>query len=122
MGYEVKNLTDLEALTGGKPKFITLTAAVPTYTMQPNDQCITIYSSADDAAGILYLPFMADAAGKYYYINAPTGAAAGDISIYTSEGTAAEFTTYGDLDADDDWVILYCDGRKWRMFMNSGTF
>jgi hypothetical protein len=93
MGYAVKRLTDLEALTGGKPKFITLTTAAPTYYMQPNDQCITIYSSADDAAGILYLPFVADAAGKFYYINAPTGATAGDISVYTQEGTAAEYTT-----------------------------
>ena len=118
MGYAVKNLTDLETLTGGKPKFITLTAAVPTYQMLPNDRCITIYSSADDAAGILYLPFMGDAAGKYYYICAPTGATAGDISVYTSEGTAAELSTYGDLDADDDHVILYCDGRKWRLFIS----
>jgi hypothetical protein len=117
MGYEVKNLVDLEALTGNKPKFITLTAAAPTYKMEPNDRCIVAYSSADDAAGIITLPAVPDAAGKFYYICAPTGASAGDISIYLKE-TAAEFTTYGDLDADDDYVFLYSDGRQWRLFIS----
>jgi hypothetical protein len=92
---------------------VTLTAAAPTYQMKAVDQNIRAISSADDAAGIITLPSMAEAAGKFYYINAPTGAAGGDISLYVKE-TATELTTVGDLDADDDWVMLFCDGYHWR--------
>jgi hypothetical protein len=72
------------------------TATSGIYNMKPGDQVI---------------------AGLFYYISAPTGAAGGDISIYTKE-TGAEFATYGDLDADDDHVILFSDGVNWRVVLD----
>lgn len=92
---------------------INLTTAVPTYQMKAVDQNIRATSDVADASGIITLPSMAEANGKFYYINAPTGAAAGDISLYVKE-TASELTTVGDLDADDDWIMLFCDGYHWR--------
>ena len=103
----------LDSMTGFGGLLVTLTAAAPTYQMKPTDQNIRAISSANDAAGIITLPSMAEAAGRFYYINAPTGAAGGDISLYIKE-TGAELTTVGDLDADEDWVMLFCDGYHWR--------
>lgn len=97
----------------GNTLHLLLTTAAPTYQMKPSDQNIIAVSSAADAAAIITLPSIAEACGKFYCIVAPTGAAGGDISVYEKE-TGAELTTYGDMDADDDWVILYSDGRKWR--------
>ena len=98
------------------PLYLTLTTAAPTYQMKPGDHCICAVSSAADDAGIITLPSKGEAAGKFYFIYAPTGAAGGDISLYDKE-TGAEITTYGDMDADDDHLLLFCDGRNWRMVL-----
>jgi hypothetical protein len=60
---------------------------------------------------------MAEAAGKFYFIVAPTGAAGGDISV-RQKGTATEVSTYGDLDADDDHVLFFCTGERWLMIFD----
>lgn len=103
----------LDSSRGFNGLVINLTTAVPTYQMKAVDQNIRATSDVADASGIITLPSMAEACGKFYYINAPTGAAGGDISLYVKE-TATELTTVGDLDADDDWVMLFCDGYHWR--------
>lgn len=99
------------------PKKITLTAAAPTYQMKPGDYVLSVISSADDAAGIVTLPSLAEACGHFYYIEAPTGAAGGDISLYEKE-TGAEYTTYGDLDADGDYVMLFAGPTAWRLVVD----
>ncbi len=112
---------DQEAIDSGLlekgPKRLTLTTASPTYSMKPGDQNMIITSSAADAAGIVTLPSLAEAAGKLYYICAPTGSAGGDVSVYEKE-TGAELSTYGDLDADDDHVILFSSGNEWRVVLD----
>lgn len=100
-----------------KPLWLTLTTAVPTYTMRPGDTVIIGISEVADASGIIYLPSKAEAVGKFYYICAPTGAAGGDLSIYDKEA-GSEISTYGDMDADDDHAIFFTDGRKWRVVLN----
>ena len=104
----------------GNTLHLNFSVTMLTYKMKPSDQNIIAISDQADAAAILTLPSIAEACGKFYYICSPTGAAAGDISIYEKE-TGAELTTYGDHDADDDWVILYSDGRKWRNVANIGV-
>jgi len=103
----------LDSMRGNNFLLLTLTTAVPTYQMKATDFCIRAISEVADASGIITLPSKAEAAGKMYYVNAPTGAAGGDISLYVKE-TATELTTVGDLDADDDWIMLFCDGYNWR--------
>jgi hypothetical protein len=115
---EFQKIINRDAL-GRLPLRITLTAAAPTYNMSPMDFCIHAISSADDAAGIIYLPSKAEAAGGIYYITAPTGATGGDISV-TEKENATEITTYGDLDADGDWCIYICDGINWKV-LKSGV-
>jgi hypothetical protein len=107
------NQETMDGMTGNNFKLVALTATVPTYQMKATDTCIRATSTEADATGIITLPSKAEAAGKFYYINAPTGATAGDISLYVKE-TATELTTVGDMDADDDWVMLFCDGYNWR--------
>lgn len=99
------------------PLFLTLDSTDSTYSMEVNDHIIIATSSVADASAIITLPSLADATGKFYFISAPTGAAGGDISIYEKE-TGAELTTYGDLDADDDHVMLFSDGTKWRIVLD----
>lgn len=98
----------------GTPIFLTIDATNTSYQMKPYEQNIRAITALSDAAAIIILPSVGEAAGKFYYICAPTGAAAGDISVYEHE-TGAELATYGDLDADDDYVILFSDGVVWRV-------
>ena len=88
-----------------------------TYQMKPGDHIIIATSDQNDGQAIITLPSLAEAAGKFYYICAPTGASGGDISVYEKE-TGSELSTYGDLDADDDHVLLFSDGRKWRVVLD----
>lgn len=104
------------------PKFITLTDGVPTYQMLVSDQNISVISgTGEDATGIVTLPPIAEASGKFYFIVAPTGATGNDVSIYIKE-TGAEYAGFdtddGDLDADDDHIMLFCDGVQWRTIFN----
>jgi len=104
---------DLEGL----PRHILLDSDDSTYQMRVSDTVLIAVSSVADAAGIITLPSLAEAVGRFYAISAPTGATGGDVSLYEKE-TGAELTTYGDLDADDDHVILFSDGQKWRIALD----
>jgi len=109
---------DLEGL----PRHLALTAAAGlTYQMRVSDTVLIATSSGADAAGIVTLPSLAEAVGKFYLIVAPTGSTAGDISVYEKE-TGAEYagsgSDDGDLDADDDHVMVFSDGSKWRTILD----
>lgn len=101
-----------EGMLEGFPKRITLTTAVPTYQMKPGDYCISVVSEVADGSGIVTLPSLAEACGHHYYIEAPTGATGGDISLYEKE-TGAELATNGDMDADADHILLYAAPTQW---------
>jgi len=101
----------------GLPVMLTLSAANPTYQMKASDNVVIAVSSQADAASIITLPSLAEAVGQFYLISAPTGSTAGDISIYEKE-TGSELSTYGDLDADDDHVLLMSDGTQWRVILD----
>ncbi len=101
----------------GKMLRLTITATNTPYVMKPTEHNIIAITALADAAAIITLPSLNEAIGQYYYICAPTGSTAGDISVYEKE-TGAEFSTYGDLDADDDHVMLYSDGLKWRVILD----
>lgn len=112
-GSDVKTQLDLEGL----PRHLTMSASAPTYQMRVSDKVVIAVSSQADAASIITLPSLAEATGGFFFISAPTGATAGDISVYEKE-TGAELATYGDLDADDDHVLLFSDGTKWRIALD----
>ena len=117
---QLANMLNANMYSGGNGsvvKHLTLTADSATYQMQVTDHILIVTSSAADAAGIVTLPPVAEAAGQFYYISAPTGATGGDVSVYIKE-TAAEVATYGDLDADGDHVILFSDGYNWRVVLD----
>lgn len=111
---DVQQRVNMETLlaTGGHIKHISLSATDATYQMKPGDQILYAVSSADDGVAIVTLPSVAEAAGRWYYIQAPTGATAGDISLYIKE-TGAELTTNGDMDADNDYLLLFSTGKAW---------
>lgn len=117
-GSDFQTQMDLEGL----PRHVALTNDVPTYQMKVSDRILIVVSgTGEDATGIVTLPAVADAAGKMYYICAPTGATGDDVSIYIKE-TAAEYTGIdsddGDLDADEDYIILLSTGKEWRTVTN----
>ena len=111
---DVQQRVNMETMLGtdGKIKHITLTTASATYQMKPGDQILYAVSSAADDVAIVTLPSVAEAAGRWYYIQAPTGASGGDISLYIKE-TGAELTTNGDMDADNDYLLLFSTGKAW---------
>jgi hypothetical protein len=113
---KMKDLNDSD-LVGVAPLYLTLIAANTPYYLKPGEQVVIAVTDLADASGIIVLPSKAEAVGKFYYICAPTGATAGDISVYDKESNT-EITTYGDMDADDDHAIYFCDGRKWRVATN----
>ena len=105
---------DLEGL----PRHITFTNTDTTYQMRVSDTVLIVISgTGEDATGIVTLPSLAEAVGKFYFISAPTGATGNDVSLYEKE-TGAELSTYGNMNADDDHVILFSDGTKWRIALD----
>jgi hypothetical protein len=119
---DVQNRVNKETKRGSAalPWIIAYPAAGATYKMQPTDNVViadTILAAGVDAACILYLPSVAAAVGQFYFVSAPKGATGGDLSLYLAE-TNAEWTTQGDLDADDDHVLVYSDGINWRVVKN----
>ena len=123
---------DGETLAAGQPgnvKRITIAAAAVSgtntvatpYQMKPTDSVIIAVTALSDAAAIVTLPSVAEAAGKIYTIVAPTGATGGDISVYVKE-TGIEYTGQdsddGDLDADNDRIVVLSDGINWNTLFN----
>ena len=82
------------------------------YRMKAGDNCITAINAGGDDNAIIYLPPVHEAAGRHYFIIAPTAATADDISLYVTE-TQAELSTNGDMDADGDHILLYSTGAAW---------
>lgn len=91
---------------------VIITASNTNYKMKPHQQLMSFTTALDDGSAIVYLPSLVESAGLFYFIVAPTGAAGGDISLYTIE-TAAELATNGDMDADDDHILLFSTGERW---------
>ena len=87
------------------------------YSLKVTENVVRATSENADGSAILYLPGVTEAAGMFFYITAPTGATGGDISVYDEE-SGAEISTYGDLDADDDHVLLFSDGYNWRVVLD----
>jgi len=95
--------------TGGV--LVTLTDALVSYRMKPTDHIVrAISGTGEDATGLIILPSVADAAGQFYYITAPTGASGNDISLVDAE----DGSEVQDMDADDDHCIVFSDGFVWR--------
>lgn len=116
-GSDSNTQLDLEGL----PRHITFTNTDTTFQMGVGDTCISVISgTGEDATGIVTLPSVAEAVGKFYYIIAPTGSTGDDVSVYEKE-TGAEYTgggDDGDLDADLDHILLYSDGVRWRTILD----
>ncbi len=112
---QTENIKTLQSLSGNNLLHVTLTAASPTYQMKVGDTHVIVdtTSAGGDAVAIITLPPVGDCTGMSYYIEAPVGAAGGDLSVYEQEGTAAEISTYGDMDADGDKAIFFSTGREW---------
>ncbi len=109
---------------GGLPKMLTLSVAAGlTYSMNVNDTVLIVdtTSAGGDGVAIVTLPSLQEAVGRLYFICAPVGSTGGDLSIYEKE-TGAELTGAGsddgDLDADDDHVMLFSDGTAWRTILD----
>jgi len=98
--------------TDSRGKSVGTTTTSGIYKMKVADTCVHAISAGSDTEAIIILPNVAEAAGRHYFIIAPTGAAGGDISLYTAEGHA-ELSTNGDMDADADHILLFSTGIAW---------
>ncbi|MCK4330886.1 hypothetical protein KAX02_13735 [candidate division WOR-3 bacterium] len=115
MGSDKDTQLDLEGL----PRHVALTVAAPTYQMKVSDIVLSVISAAADAAGIVTLPSVAEAVGKFYYLVAPTGLAGGDISFFEKETAALIVTSpVGPFNADGDYAIIYSNGASWLVVMD----
>jgi hypothetical protein len=99
---------------GGNPRHVTLTDSSLTETLKSTDKVVIIDTTSvtGDGNAIATLPPLAEMTGKMICIKAPKAATGGDLSLYEHE-TGSELSTYGDLDADGDVVVLYCVGDAW---------
>lgn len=106
----VKELSD--RMGHAEEKFVTVAA----YQIKKHEHII--YADATDNVVVLTLPSMADAIGKFYYIEAIN--ATNDVSVNVKE-TATEISTYGDLDTAEDRLMLFCTGRRWVVVVSALT-
>jgi len=95
-----------ESLLGNQGKILVIT---DDHEMRPGDTNIRA-NSVDNTIDIV-LPSKAEAVNKMYFIHAPEGNTY-DVSVIEREN-ATEISTYGDLDDDDNTLLLYCSGYKW---------
>jgi len=78
--------------------------------MRPGDFMVIAESAG--GAVVVTLPAKSEAIpGMVYTIYAPAGATQ-DVSVNDKE-TAAEVTTYGDLDKNGDTLAVVCTGETW---------
>lgn len=115
-GSDFDTQLDLEGL----PRHLVLSVAAGlTYSMKPSDRILIVDTTdaGGDGVAIVTLPSLADAVGKFYYVCAPVGATGGDLSLYEKE-TGAELATNGDMDADDDHIVLFSTGKEWRTILD----
>ena len=113
----VQNRVNNETLedSRNKIKIVTFTNTDTTYQMTVNDHLVHVVSgTGEDTTGIITLPSIGEAAGMFYAIYAPTGATGNDVSVAEKEN-ATEISTYGDLDADADFLLVFSDGQYWRV-------
>lgn len=115
----VQERVSRETLLGSQSnlKVLHFDADTTSYQLVPGENVVRATSENADGSAIIKLPSKAECVGQFYYIAAPTGATGGDISVYDKE-SGAEIATYGDLDADDDHVMFFCDGVVWRMVLD----
>lgn len=105
---------DLEGL----PRHVALTDSDATYDMKVSDRVLSVVSgTGEDATGIVTLPSLAEAAGKIYCLMAPTGASGDDVSVYEKE-SGSEYGD-GDMDADGDYLVLFCTGTAWLTLLTN---
>jgi hypothetical protein len=88
-----------------------------TYQVTLQDRFIRATSDQADGAAIITLPSLMEALGMTFFFWAPTGATGGDISLYEKE-TGLELATVGDLDADNDNVLLMATPKGWVAVYN----
>jgi len=101
------------------PKMISLDADNLTYQMLPSDNVLFVDTSGYDTDDkmIVTLPSLSEAVGQFYFVKAPLCGTHGDVSLYEKE-TGADLATYGDLDTDNDHVLLFCTGQAWLMIFD----
>ena len=115
-GMDFQTQLDLEGL----PRHLVLASTgILTYSMLSGDRILIVdtTNAGGDGVAIVTLPSLAEAVGKFFYICAPVGATGGDLSLYEKE-TGSELATYGDMDADDDHVLLFSTGKEWRIIID----
>ena len=114
MGSDKDTQLDLEGL----PRHVALTTASSTYQMKASDTVLSVTSAANDGVGIVTLPSLAEACGKFYYIVAPIGNVK-DVSFFEKE-TAALITTSpaGPFNLAGDYAIIFSTGSAWLVVMD----
>ena len=108
---------DLEGL----PRHLTLASGTSlTYQMRVSDTLLIVTSTGTAGQAIVTLPSLAEAAGKFYFIGAPVAGGDDDVTLHEKE-TGAALATNGDMSTDDDHIMLFSDGSKWRTILDGVT-
>jgi len=98
--------TEGESLLGNQGKIVVIDED---YQMKPGDINIRVDSTGNTVD--LTLPSKAEAVNKMYFIHAPDGDD-NDVSVIEKENDT-EISTYGDLNDENNTLLLYCSGYKW---------
>ena len=85
-------------------------------TLRPGSRCYIIDTSS--AAVVVTLPDIAESVGNIISFKAPSGSS-NDASVFINE-TGAEHAS-GDMDADDDYVVLFNNGLEWISLADDTT-
>ena len=104
----------------GGPLYLTIDADNTSYQMSVHEQNIIAVTALATTLAIIILPSVAEAAGRFYWLRAPT-AGSYDVSIYEKETGAiyaGQDSDDGTLDANNDRVLLFSDGNRWNTIFN----
>ena len=118
MNLQERIASEQLAANQGNVKMFQLVEAdgAQTYAMKHTDHIVIVNSGHTDNTMTLTLPPVHEAMGQFYYIEATLGDTGNTTTIEDDNGdTALSDLT---LDADDDYILLYSNGRRWLTIFN----
>jgi|SaaInl8_150m_RNA_FD_contig_61_167533_length_2756_multi_9_in_0_out_0_1 hypothetical protein len=104
-----------ESVETGRSQRGVYTQLVATGTIGVGDSVVHITAAADQADFTVYLPYVGEAAGMVCTVHVTIG----DDEVITLEDKSdSPGWSPLTMDADGDYVVLYCDGRYWHILLN----
>ena len=109
-------LNDMSVLPGAGDLYIVASSTNTSDTLEVYEQFVRIDTNTNSQAFTLTLPPVSLAKGKFYAIAADV--ASGNAITIQDRDDSEDWSDISTMDATDDAVLLYSDGKRWYVVDN----